>query len=209
MIKAVLFDVDGVLLDSFEAGLLFYSDIMKFLGKEPFTRESFKPFFHHPFRRTLQMIAGPLTEEELDVLAAQITEHVSYHFELVTTMPGVHETLEILKKKGYMLGIVSSRRNKQTKYLIPELEALKTVFDAHIFYEDVKNHKPHPEPLLVIAERLSVAPNECVYIGDADTDMHAAEAAGMYMITFADEVKGNATIATQAFHELPDLIEKL
>jgi HAD superfamily hydrolase (TIGR01662 family) len=149
------------------------------------------------------------TDEELDVLAAQITEHVSYHFELVTTMPGVYETLEILKKKGYMLGIVSSRRNKQTKYLIPELEALKTVFDAHIFYEDVKNHKPHPEPLLVIAERLGVAPNECVYIGDADTDMHAAEAAGMYMITFADEVKGNATIATQAFHELPDLIEKL
>ena len=208
MIKAVLFDVDGVLINTFEANLRFYQDIMKALGKEPITREIFLKMFHLSFRDTLKTFLNIESKDELEKIIEFSRENISYPKELVQSIPNVFEVVLKLKDK-YKLGIVSSRRNRQTKYKIPQLQELLPHFDTLVFCEDVENVKPHPEPLFLAAKNLGLDPKECVYIGDAETDMHAAEAAGMHMITFADCVKGNATVCTYAFNELPDLIEKL
>lgn len=208
MIKAVLFDVDGVLIDSFEANFSYIKRLAELFTNKDFTREEYLKAFHQPFKQLIQNLIGFEKFHSVEEIVDEAKKYEVYYDSSQVSLPnGIHETLKELKNH-YQLGIVTSRR-KETANIIPQLKELFPLFTTLVFIEDVENHKPHPEPLLLAAKRLGVDPKECVYVGDAETDMHAAEAAGMYMITFADDVKGSATIATQAFHELPELIEKL
>lgn len=210
MIKAVLFDVDGVLVDSLHANFLFAQDILKMCDKPIINKEEYQAhgFFYKPFKEMLRtLLELDSNEEAQEVLNEARRVGVRYQHEFVTVPENLSLILKDLKNK-YKLGIASSRR-RETIENIPQLKEIMSFFQTAIFIEDVINHKPHPEPLFLAAERLGVDPKECVYVGDAETDMHAAEAAGMYMITFASDVKGNATVSTEAFHELPELIEKL
>ncbi|MDN8994255.1 HAD-IA family hydrolase, partial [Staphylococcus aureus] len=85
------------------------------------------------------------------------------------------ETLGVLHAKGLPLALVT---NKPTPFVAPILEALGIahLFDVIIGGDDVQNKKPHPEPLLLVAERLSVAPSSLLFVGDSRNDIQAAKA---------------------------------
>lgn len=91
--------------------------------------------------------------------------------------PDVATTLAALQAKGLPLALVT---NKPTPFVAPLLEALGLAryFGVVIGGDDVKNKKPHPEPLLLVAERLGLAPAELLFVGDSRNDIQAAQAAG-------------------------------
>ena len=91
--------------------------------------------------------------------------------------PAVADTLAALHEKGLPLALVT---NKPTPFVAPLLEALDIAryFNVVIGGDDVKNKKPHPEPLLLVAERLGLAPAELLFVGDSRNDIQAAQAAG-------------------------------
>jgi pyrophosphatase PpaX len=99
----------------------------------------------------------------------------------IKLVEGVVDLLKFLKEGGVKTGIVSSasvkniviglRKNRIAKY-----------FDVIVGAEDVKRHKPNPDPLLRAAKKLKVRPKDCVYIGDSIFDMISAKRAGMKRI---------------------------
>lgn len=91
--------------------------------------------------------------------------------------PDVAETLGALHAKGLPMALVT---NKPTPFVAPLLEALDIAkyFSVIIGGDDVKNKKPHPEPLLLVAGKLSLAPKELLFVGDSRNDILAAKAAG-------------------------------
>lgn len=91
--------------------------------------------------------------------------------------PAVADTLAALHGKGLPLALVT---NKPTPFVAPLLASLDIAhyFDVVIGGDDVKNKKPHPEPLLLVAERLGLAPAELLFVGDSRNDIQAAQAAG-------------------------------
>ncbi|MDU1457964.1 MAG: phosphoglycolate phosphatase, partial [Klebsiella sp.] len=91
--------------------------------------------------------------------------------------PHVADTLGALQAKGLPLGLVT---NKPTPFVAPLLEALDIAkyFSVVIGGDDVQNKKPHPEPLLMVAEKLGLAPAELLFVGDSRNDIQAAKAAG-------------------------------
>jgi len=91
--------------------------------------------------------------------------------------PAVADTLAALHEKGLPLALVT---NKPTPFVAPLLEAFNIAryFNVVIGGDDVKNKKPHPEPLLLVAERLGLAPAELLFVGDSRNDIQAAQAAG-------------------------------
>lgn len=91
--------------------------------------------------------------------------------------PAVADTLGALHAKGLPLALVT---NKPTPFVAPILAALDIAkyFTVVIGGDDVKNKKPHPEPLLLVAEKLGLTPAELLFVGDSRNDIQAAKAAG-------------------------------
>ena len=92
-------------------------------------------------------------------------------------LPAVADTLGALHAKGLPLALVT---NKPTPFVAPILASLDIAkyFTVVIGGDDVKNKKPHPEPLLLVAEKLGLAPAELLFVGDSRNDIQAAKAAG-------------------------------
>ena len=206
-IKALIFDVDGTLLDSFESNLAFIQKLMKAKKYRPPTREEFLPLFHTSLWDVIKTLTKLTDDTEIQNIWDFARNNIAGFKTKPAVMPrGAEEAIKLLSGR-YALGIATSRV-KATLYE-PPLAALRLYFKIAVVYEDTINHKPHPEPLLLAAEKLGVSPDECVYIGDAETDMRASIAAGMCFIHFGSVPLAGANYSIQSFKELPALIQSL
>lgn len=207
MLKAVIFDIDGVLADSLEANLVFFQDLMKKTGYKPPTRKEYIPIFHLNMKDAVKHLTQSDSTEEVErIWKMGFDREVRYPLELITLPINTKETLEVLNKK-YLLAIVTSRI-RNSVFEIPQLAMLQDFFKVSIAYEDTVNHKPHPEPLLLAAKKLNLKPSEIVYIGDAESDVKAAKAANMKIATYPKLLEG-ADGSISSFSNLPKLVESL
>ncbi len=208
MIKAVIFDVDGVLLDSFKANFIFFQDLFTKAGYAPPTREEFPALFHLSMRDVIQGRLQGVSEEEIErVYTMGRDRDIAYPVELLVMPPHAKETIEALSKQ-YRLGIVTSRI-RESVYEAPALAALQSFFQVAVSYDDTTNHKPHPEPLLLAAQKLGVNPDESVYIGDVANDVFAARAAGMKVVIYSKDTFPEADACTALFDRLPEIVDSL
>jgi len=117
---------------------------------------------------------------------------------------GVGAQLEVLRRRGYALGIVSGARAEVMDLL--RAGGIERHFDAVVLGGDVARRKPDPEGLLACLARLGVAPGEAVYVGDTPIDIRASRAAGTYAVGVLTGAADGATLSQHA----PDrLIESL
>ncbi len=206
-VKAALFDIDGVLLNSFEAGLRFFQELLAHLGYPKPSRNAYKKAFHLPFVPALKHMAKAELTEELERIH-NIRQKIPYRSDLLSEPPHTKEMLEALHQK-YALGIVTSRgRESVTERYFP-FSHTERYFSVCITADDCAHHKPRPEPLLLAAKQLNLSPSECVYIGDSHTDIEAGRAAGMKTILFGRKRNPHADASTSSFKKLPAIIAKL
>jgi pyrophosphatase PpaX len=208
MIKAVLFDVDGVLIDSFDANFKFCHDLLFKAGYRNLTREMYFSMYHLTLTDVIKEATKSSSEKEIQRIWEMGNKRIiPYPLHLLTLHNGVKRTIQKLYKT-YPLGIVTSRI-KNAVYEFPKLAALQQYFSTMIAYEDTTNHKPHPEPLLFAVRQLKVKPSETVYIGDMESDIQAAKAAGMKVIIYSKTPFDSSDGYTSSFKELPKVIKTL
>ncbi len=207
MIKAVLFDVDGVLIDSFESNLGFFQNVFRQAGyKRLPSRTWYAKSFHLTMTHTIAAFAGEVSLAELQRLYDLGNKLYSQRekFTLIPYSTGVLKKLS----KLYRLGVVT---NRQKTGLADYFTAAHTkqYFTVGIHRELVQNPKPHPEPLLLACKYLRIKPFEAVYVGDVHTDVAAARAAGMPIIAFSKKRSLGADRRTVDFRKLPQLIAEI
>ena len=206
MIKALVFDIDGVLIDSFDANLKFFQDLLSKAGYKPPTKKEYSPIFHLSMLDVIRICTKSSDEKEIKrVWEMGRSRKVKYPIFLLKTTKDLEKTIIELSGK-YLLGIVTNRV-KEGIYKIPVLSRLKKYFQITVAYQDTVNHKPHPDPLLLACKKLGVNPDEAVYVGDAQSDIIAAKAAGMKVIFFSQVTNKNADATTSQFQKLPKLVE--
>jgi len=176
-VKALLFDLDGTLLDS--EGLATQANRHGFetvLRRQP-TPEEEAGLTGVPVPKVL----AEWFPHEGTQIFKEILVYYEQHAELVLPYLGVFEMIAELHRSGYVLGIVSS---KKRRYVLLELEAAGLIrfFSVVVGQEDTSEHKPNPAPLFLAVEQLGVTPEYCVYVGDQPPDIQAAQAAGMWSI---------------------------
>ena len=179
-IKAILFDVDGVLLDSFESNLDFFKKVMPAAGYPTPTAEQYRPLFYVSLRDTIIALSGRNDESEIERIKAIALSPKIISLE-PKLMSGAEEAIKQLAKK-YLLAVVTGRIREYA--LEGEAIKLKDFFKTIVAYEDTEEHKPLPEPLLKAVADLGLEPQECLYVGDALIDYQAAQAAGMPIVMF-------------------------
>lgn len=174
-IQAVLFDLDGTLIDTLDlikASMRFATNAV--LGA-PLPDEVLMHNVGIPLAQQMR----EFSEEHAAELLAVYREHnARVHDALVKEYPGVELALEELSARGLPLAIVTSKL-RSVAMLGLERFSLDRFFEVIIGSDDVDIHKPEPYPLLKAAELLSVDPARCAYVGDSPHDMTAARAAGM------------------------------
>lgn len=206
MIKAVIFDIDGVLLDSFTANLKFFQDLLKKGGHTPPTREKYLPLFHLSMWDVIKTFSGLSDDKEIEkIWDMGRSGVVKYPVHLIKTTKNVETTVEILSIE-YTLAIVTSRV-REGIYKIPSLAKLKIFFKLAVAFQDTENHKPDPEPLLFACKKLKINPNEAVYVGDTESDLIAGKAAGMKIIYFSKFKNKSADAETSQFEKIPQIIK--
>jgi pyrophosphatase PpaX len=173
--SAILFDLDGTLIDSVELIVRSYQHATTIHLGEPLAREAIVPTIGLSLEAILEGLApgrGPtLVETYREYMRAN-------HDLLVRPYDGVLETLRALRERGYRLGIVTSKGRPAATLAFLQW-ALDAHVDATICAEDAPRTKPAPDPLLAAAAHLGVEPAQCCYIGDTPHDLIAAHAAGM------------------------------
>jgi HAD superfamily hydrolase (TIGR01662 family) len=185
LVKAVIFDLDGTLLDTKE---IFYDIINIVFNKLNFPgvgREALAEAAAEGEFNWDMVIPGGLKvrKEEVLLQVRTIIEEISPPLfrERTRPIPGAEEILKSVHGAGSKLGVVTSSRKRHLEMKMHALEESGTavLFDAIITADDVQMKKPDPEPLYECARRLGVAPRECVYVGDMRVDLKAGKSAGM------------------------------
>lgn len=187
-VEAVLFDLDGTLIDS---APVYYKII-----EVAFQRLDFPLVSNQTLVEALKdgefnwdlVLPSPVkfTREEMIRKARGIIDEISGPMfrEAVTLVAGTGEVLRQIRRKGLKLGIVTSTpRNNLALKLTPLKEAgVDAFFESIITSDDVRNKKPHAEPLILCSQRLCVTPGKSAYVGDTRVDIRAGKAAGMKTI---------------------------
>lgn len=181
MIKLVIFDLDGTLLNS----LADLADSCNFLlrkyGFPEHPLDSYRYFVGDGIHKLVERIL-PENKRQKDFVEQIFQEMVAYydlHKEDKTVpYPGIVETMEALQAQGVMLGVAS---NKVDKAMVPLMEHyFPTInFTAILGQREGIPVKPHPQIVFDILKMANVSPEEALYVGDTGVDMDTAHSAGM------------------------------
>jgi beta-phosphoglucomutase len=177
--RGVIFDMDGVLVDSekhiCKAACLMFEELGLKVHPEDFI--SFVGTGENRY------IGGVAEKYNLAVDIDTVKERTyDIYLEIIQgvlmPLPGVHEFIEKCKDTGKKIAVASSADRRKVVGNLKEIELPLTLFDAIVVAEDVIHKKPAPDIFLLAAERLQLKPSECLVIEDAVSGVIAAKTAG-------------------------------
>jgi beta-phosphoglucomutase len=182
LIKAVIFDLDGVIVDTAHYHFVAWKRLAEELGIK-FTEKDNERLKGVSRMQSLEIILElghkTLPEKEKEELAARKNEWFVSYINAVKPdeiYPGVKELLTKLKSQGIRVALASSSKNAATVLRLLQIE---DIFDAVVDGTMIKNSKPDPEIFLLAASKVGIAPANCVVFEDAEAGVEAALAAGM------------------------------
>ncbi len=183
---AAIFDMDGVLIDSYQAHFQSWLAVANDTGR-PMTRDEFDRTFGHTSREVIASLwpDKASTPEQIAVLDRKKEEafrHIlSQNF---PEMPGACDLLQALAAAGDSLAVGSSGPPGNVAMVVDRL-GIRPLLGAVVTGADVKRGKPDPQVFQIAAERLHHPPSRCVVIEDAPDGIRAALAAGMAVVAIA------------------------
>lgn len=211
MIKAIIFDVDGVLLDSVDFHFESWESVFK--GENiPFDYDQYLTKVNGvPRKQGILNMIPDIQDEHVETLMQTKQSHFEdlLHSKDMHPLPEVKETLEKLQKQ-YRLGAASSSKNAKT---LLQKTGLSDFFEVIITGNDFSKSKPDPELFLLAAEKMNIDPKTTAVVEDAAIGLKAAKAAGMLPIGLSSShdasLEQETSYIVSTVRELPDLLENL
>ena len=183
--KAIIYDIDGTLLDTLKMNMYPLMKIIKEETGEDWSFEQVLKFASYPGMKVMDYEEG------------------------ATLFEGFEEVLETFKNKKIKQAIVSSKLREQYEIDIVS-KGIDQYMEAVILEDDTTFHKPHPEPLLKCIEKLNLKPEEVIYIGDAHSDYEASKNAHIdFGLAKWGSVATQEIPATLVFKQPKDLLRLL
>lgn len=177
--KAIVFDMDGTLINSDELVLNIYKKLTEqYKSQIPFESLDPNDVLALSYPEVLTRLYGSFQDQHMNAI---LSWHSQLKHQYLTIYPGVRDMLESLKNQGYKLGLLTSEMHA---IAIDEMKILGIdhFFDRVIAFDDVKKPKPHPDGLIELMKVFNCQTHEIMMIGDQTSDALAAKALGIYSI---------------------------
>ncbi|MBI1817072.1 MAG: HAD-IA family hydrolase [Deltaproteobacteria bacterium] len=204
MLRAVIFDCDGVLFDSWRANVAYYNAVLRQMDLPPLSAEWEKRAHFMASSQVFDQLFAddPATLQQ----ARQIARAIDYgpFYDLMEPAPGLYPLLASLKR-SYRLAMASNRGT--TVQEVMRRFKLDAYLDLAVGVLDVARPKPHPDMIEKCLSHFDVAPGAAVYVGDAESDLAAATAAGVHFVGVGDTPW--TTRRVQQLHELRNQLADL
>ncbi|MDD5020631.1 MAG: HAD family phosphatase [Endomicrobiaceae bacterium] len=180
--KAILFDMDGILIDSMPYHFISWFEVMRqynirITPFEIYEKEGEKSelcveyFFKRNKRKITRKLVNKITKQRTEIFNKYLK---SYIFD------GIEEILLKLKKQGYKIAIVTGSRKADALRMLPK--EIFNLFDVIVSSDNIKSGKPHPEPYLTASKLLNIKPSQCMVIENAPCGIKSAKSAKMYCV---------------------------
>ncbi|PKO52916.1 MAG: phosphoglycolate phosphatase [Betaproteobacteria bacterium HGW-Betaproteobacteria-20] len=186
--SVVLFDLDGTLVDTAHDLSLALNMQLARHGKLPLKYDDIWPVASHGSRGLLALGFGITPQDES--FEAMRVEYLDLYESVFTNnpilLPEIAELLDALDARGIQWGIVTNKPRRFSVDLTKAVSMGNTSLHERsaclLCGDDAAHPKPAPDTLLMACKAVNAAPDECIYVGDAERDVQAAKAAGMHTV---------------------------
>lgn len=206
MIKAVLFDVDGTLVDLDIVVKAINHTCRDWNLKELTQEEIYEKVIGLPLKDSMRFFF-PFTEQQAIQFSEDYHEHYK-KFHVAHLLPNAKEVLQTLKDKKIKVGIVTTKSRATG---LKTIKDLNIPHDVLITQNDVKQVKPHPEPINKALEKLKVLPAEAMMVGDHLYDVEAANKAGVISVAIDTGARTKEQLMKSKpnylIHDLKEILE--
>ena len=181
--KVIIFDFDGTLCDTRSNIITAFRATMEHLGLEMRDEETCGATIGLTLRDGFKSMYPEFDDAKIDYCVETYRQiFAERRKELMPDLfPGVKETLEALRKRGYRMTIATSRLT-DSLMLFMRHHGIDHYFEYAVGSDSVTHHKPHPEPALKTLRELNIAPSEAIMVGDMPVDIAMAHNAGIRAI---------------------------
>jgi len=187
-VKAVLFDLDGVLVDSKNAWFHVFNDTLKHFGVKPVSKKWFSKIFGNTIEKNIKIFIKITTKEANKLAIKYFAKNRKY----VRVFPNSVNVLKKLSNNNVKMALIT---NTPKRILVPTLRhyKLKKYFKAIVTVDDVKRGKPAPDMALKACRMLKVRPKNTILVGDTKNDMIAGKRAEC--ITVGYKINGDYKVS--------------
>ncbi len=178
-LKAVLFDLDGVILDSFEAWFNVFNHTRRNFNLKEISGEEFRnKAWGGSVKADVNNYFKNSDAKEIEKLYKHL---ISKYVNKTKLMPDAKKVLDAIKKKNIKIGLVTNTFG-ETVTAILKFHKLEEYFDKVVNADDVERVKPYPDPIFKLCENLKIMPDEAILVGDTKNDYKAGKAAGCFVV---------------------------
>jgi beta-phosphoglucomutase len=210
--KAIIFDMDGVIVDSMPYHFLAWYEALRPWG----VRVSCFDVYSKEGERWDKTLKDLLKGERIKPTSKILNKIFSARQKIFRNyfrrfiFKGAKEFLACLKNRGYILGLVTGTPDKEIKRILPQ--QINCLFDAIVAGNKVKHGKPHPESYLKASKALGVKPADCIVVENAPFGIRSAKRAGMFCIavttSLPEEYLKEADLVVSELSEITGFIDK-
>jgi beta-phosphoglucomutase len=203
MCKGVIFDMDGVLIDSHPVHKKVWAEFLASLNRPVSDEELDFVLDGRKREEILRHFLGNLPAERIGEYGRRKDDIYAESSRNLKTISGVEEFLNALEAAGLPMAVATSASFARARGTLDELGMLPR-FSALVTGNDVENGKPNPEIFVRAAERLNLAPRSLLVVEDAISGVRAAKSAGMKCLGIAADGREDKLRAAGADHVVPD-----
>ncbi|HET9481955.1 MAG TPA: HAD-IA family hydrolase [Candidatus Polarisedimenticolia bacterium] len=194
-VRGLVFDLDGTLIDSYEAIGESLNHALSTMGYEELPADRVRSLVG----RGLEILIRQATGGGDDVTVARGVALFRQRYDRICEsrtrlLPGVLGTLETLSARGYPMAVATNKPSYFARRILDALGAGRAI-ELVVGPDLVAHPKPHPEMLLAALDRLRVPPADALYVGDMEIDIQTARAAGVRVVVVPTGSRGAAELA--------------
>ncbi|MDR1940900.1 MAG: HAD family phosphatase [Endomicrobium sp.] len=207
---AVLFDMDGIIVDSMPYHFISWFEVLRKYNvrvapADIFAMEGAK--WDKVIRFAFKREGKPLSEKTARKIFLNRQKLFAKYFKRYI-FDGVTDIIKLLKNRGFLIGLVTGSSLEEAKKMLPK--EIYSLFDTKVAGDMVKKGKPFPDSYLLAAKKLSLNPRSCFVIENAPYGIRAAKAAGMYCVVITTSLsKEYLSEADKIYNSHAELLKHL